>query len=207
MQSIDGGKRRMREQMRNFLLAGVGGQGTVLASKLLAQTGMNDGLFARTAETIGMAQRGGSVVSHVRIGETIHSPLIPKGLADVIIGFEPAEAVRVLDYLKQGGTVVVNRKAIKPTTDATAAVPYTPEPMYEYLQQHAGHVLLIDGDAVCEACGSTKVLNIVLLGAAAGAGLLGISLEELDRVIVEKIPERFRELNRKALRMGAELAN
>lgn len=198
------GKRVTRENMRNFLLAGVGGQGTVLASKLLAQAGMDDGLFARTAETIGMAQRGGSVVSHVRIGETVYSPLIPKGAADVIIGFEPAEAVRVLDYLKTGGTVVANRKAIKPTTDFLAEVSYTPEPMFEYLQKHAGQVLLVDGDAVCEACGSTKVLNIVLLGAAAGAGLLGISLEALDRVISEKIPERFRELNRKALRMGAE---
>lgn len=191
--------------MKNFLLAGVGGQGTVLASKLLAQAGMDDGLFARTAETIGMAQRGGSVVSHVRLGEVVHSPLIPKGTADLIIGFEPAEAVRVLDYLKEGGAVVVNQKAIKPTTDFAAAVPYTPQPMLAYLNEHAAHVIVVDGDAICTACGSTKVLNIVLLGAAAGAGLLGISVDALAQVIDEKIPERFRALNQKALRMGAAL--
>ena len=86
--------------MMNCLLAGVGGQGTVLASKLIAQSAMNRGLNARTAETIGMAQRGGCVVSHVRVGEKIHSPLIPQHKADLIIGFEPAEAVRCLPYLK-----------------------------------------------------------------------------------------------------------
>ena len=93
----------------NCMLAGVGGQGTVLASKLIAQSAMNQGLNARTAETIGMAQRGGCVVSHVRVGEEIHSPMIPFGEADVILGFEPAEAVRCLPYLKKDGAVVVSK--------------------------------------------------------------------------------------------------
>ena len=95
---------------KSILLAGVGGQGTVLASKLIAQAAIDLGFPARTAETIGMAQRGGCVVSHVRIGEA-HSPLIPKGKADIIIGFEPAEAVRCLPYLKEEGVVVTTKKA------------------------------------------------------------------------------------------------
>ena len=94
---------------KSILLAGVGGQGTVLASKLIAQAAIDLGFPARTAETIGMAQRGGCVVSHVRIGEA-HSPLIPKGKADIIIGFEPAEAVRCLPYLKEEGVVVTTKK-------------------------------------------------------------------------------------------------
>lgn len=188
---------------RNFLLAGVGGQGTVLASKLLAQVGMEQGLFARTAETIGMAQRGGSVVSHVRVGDVVHSPLIPKGTADVVIGFEPAEAVRVLDYLKPDGAVVVNTKAIKPTTDFMSATPYTAQPMLDHLTAHAGRVIFVDGDAICAALGSTKVLNIALLGAAAKAGLLDMTVEQLQVVIDEKIPERFRALNQQAVLLGA----
>ncbi len=92
----------------NCILAGVGGQGTVLASKLIAQAAMDKGQNVRTAETIGMAQRGGCVVSHVRVGDEIFSPLIPKHTADIIIGFEPAEAVRCLSYLKKDGTVVVS---------------------------------------------------------------------------------------------------
>ena len=96
---------------KNCLLCGVGGQGVVLASKLIAYGAMEKGMFVRTSETIGMAQRGGSVVSHVRMGEEIHSPMIPKGCADVLLAFEPAEAVRNLSYLRRGpkeGIVIVN---------------------------------------------------------------------------------------------------
>ncbi len=190
---------------RNFLLAGVGGQGTVLASKLLAQVGMNQGQFARTAETIGMAQRGGSVVSHVRIGEGTASPLIPKGCADVIIGFEPAEAVRVLDYLKPNGTVIVNVRAIKPTTDAMAAEPYTAEPMLAYLKEKAKQVILVEGDAACTACGSPKVLNLVLLGVAAKAEVLGMTVAELESAMKATLPEKFHALNRQALHSATSL--
>ena len=121
--------------MLNCLLAGVGGQGTVLASKLLAQAAIKQGLQARTAETIGMAQRGGCVVSHVRIGRESYSPLITVGQADVLIGFEPAEAVRCLSYLKKGGTVIVSNNAIKPITDTFSKVPYDEKVMLDYLKK------------------------------------------------------------------------
>ena len=98
---------------KNCLLCGVGGQGVILASKLIAYAAMEKGLQVRTTETIGMSQRVGSVVSHVRMGEAVHSPMIPKGKADILLAFEPAEAVRNLVYLREGGVVVVNRKAVK----------------------------------------------------------------------------------------------
>ena len=95
---------------KNILICGVGGQGTVLAAKVLSQAAISGGEHVLSAETIGMAQRGGSVTSHVRIGEGIFSPLIPKGQADIIISFEAAEAVRNIEYLKADGTVIVNKK-------------------------------------------------------------------------------------------------
>lgn len=182
----------------NILLCGVGGQGTVLASKILAQCAINRGVGARTAETIGMAQRGGCVVSHVRIGDGAASPLIPERAADLIIAFEPAEAVRCLRYLKPGGAVIVNRRAIKPVTDSLSGS-YNGGDMLRYLEGNVQKLTVCDADAVCDACGSAKVLNLALLGAAAKRGVLGFSAEELCRVIDEKIPERFRALNKKAI--------
>ena len=187
--------------MNNILLCGVGGQGTVLASKLIAFAAMEKGLQVRTAETIGMAQRGGSVVSHVRIGEEIHSPLLPKGSADVIIAFEPAEAVRCISYLKKGGTVIVNQKAVRPVTASLQGTYRDGREMLEYLKAQAGHIDVMDGEAICEACGSSKVLNIVLLAAAAKSGALGITPEELISAIEKRIPEKFQTLNKKAIDM------
>ena len=189
--------------MRNILLAGVGGQGTVLASRLIAGAAIARGEIAHTAETIGMAQRGGCVVSHVRVGAEAHSPLIPRGEADVILGFEPAEAVRALPYLKEGGTVVVCSTAVKPVTDALSDTAYESGPMVDFLQAHADRVIVVGGDAVVAGCGSAKSLNIALLGAAAAAGVLGITPAELAEV-VEGLNPRFREANRKALELGVE---
>ncbi len=185
----------------NCMLAGVGGQGTVLASKLIAQSAMNQGLNARTAETIGMAQRGGCVVSHVRVGEEIHSPMIPVGEADLILGFEPAEAVRCLPYLKKDGAVVVSKKAIRPVT-ASLGGHYDGDDMLNYLKDHVKHLIVVDGEAICNQCGSAKVLNVALLGAACGAGLLGISEKELEETIQKRLPQRFIEMNTKALHAG-----
>lgn len=189
---------------KSCLLSGVGGQGTVLASRLIAAAAMARGQQARTAETIGMSQRGGCVVSHVRIGETIYSSLIPVGGADLIIGFEPAEAVRVFRYLKPGGTVIVNNQAIAPVTASLSDFVYQAEDMLAYLKAHAGKVIVIDGDAAARECGSTKVLNIALLGAALATGELGISEEEMQKAIREKVKPAFYEMNLKALAFGAQ---
>lgn len=190
----------------NIMLAGVGGQGTVLASKLIAQSAMNHGQNARTAETIGMAQRGGCVVSHVRIGEELHSPMIPQGSADLLIGFEPAEAVRCLPYLREGGTVVVSSKAIKPVTASLSGSDYNGAEMLAFLKQQVEKLIVVDGEGICAQCGSAKVLNVALLGAAAASGVLGLTLEQLLETIRQRIPQRFLDSNLKALSAGAKAA-
>lgn len=183
----------------DILLCGVGGQGTVLASRLLAFIFMEKGLNVRTAETIGMAQRGGCVVSHMRAGEKIASPMIPKKGADVIIAFEPAEAVRCIDYLKDGGLVIVNKKAVKPVTASLSGSDYDGVNEIEFLKNKAQNVFVIDGDEICSKCGNSKVLNTVLLAAAVKSGKLGISEEEFKDAIKKMLPERFVELNLKAV--------
>ncbi len=183
------------------LLCGVGGQGTVLASKMIAFAAMEKGENVRTAETIGMAQRGGSVVSHVRVGGSIKSPIIPIHGADVLIAFEPAEAVRCLEYLKEGGTVIVNKKAVKPVTSSLTGSDYDGKVMLSHLQKKVKKLILVDGDAVCERCGSAKVLNMVLLAAAVKAGALSMNIEELQNAIEKKLPEKFKEINLKAVHM------
>lgn len=189
---------------RNCLLCGVGGQGVVLASKLLAYTALEKGLFVRTAETIGMAQRGGSVVSHVRMGEVIYSPLIPKGEADMILAFEPGEAVRNLPYLKEGGVVVVNDKAVKPVSAALGQNPYDGQQMLEYLQRTDVLLCVLKGEEICRKAGSNKVLNVALLGAAAAAGVLGMTMEEIGRELAIHVKPQFVEMNQRALALGGE---
>ena len=165
---------------KSVILCGVGGQGTVLASKLISYAAMAKGEEVKSAETIGMAQRGGSVTSHIRIGEEAFSPLIPKGKADVMIAFEPAEAVRNLDYLKPDGVVVVSQKAVKPVTASLSAKVYEGQEMLDYLGKHVSRLVIVDGQQVMEELGSAKVLNVVLLGAA-------IACNEID--IIHRFPQ------------------
>ena len=190
---------------KNILLCGVGGQGTVLASRLIALAAMEKGLDARTAETIGMAQRGGSVFSHVRIGEQVFSPLIPYGQADAIIGFEPGETLRCFPYLKKDGVIVVSKKAVKPVTATLSTSDYDGSAEIAYLQQHHDKVVVFDTEEALKECGSGKVLNVLLLGALIAHGDIGITLEEMQHAIEKKVPERFRELNQRALAIGAAL--
>jgi indolepyruvate ferredoxin oxidoreductase beta subunit len=188
----------------NIILAGVGGQGIVLASKVIAQSAMQKGLKVRTAETIGMAQRGGCVVSHVRIGENIHAPLVALKTADLIIGFEPAEAVRALPFLKPQGTVVVSQKVIKPVTASLSAEGYEGKTMLDYLQNNVSRLYIVDSDAVCSVCGSPKVLNTALLGAAAGSGVLGFTLTDMETALESVLPDKLLAMNIQALRAGAQ---
>lgn len=189
---------------RNCLLCGVGGQGVVLASRLIAYAAMEQGDFVRTTETIGMAQRGGSVVSHVRAGEEVHSPLIPAGGADVILAFEPGEAVRCLPYLKEGGLVITNSRIVKPVTASLGGSSYSGGEMLGYLKKKAGQMIVVDGDEICRRAGSAKVLNVALLGAAAKSGALGISMDEMLEAVRKNVKEKYIALNEKALKLGGE---
>ncbi|MBQ6569242.1 MAG: indolepyruvate oxidoreductase subunit beta [Clostridia bacterium] len=187
----------------NILLCGVGGQGIVLASKLIAQAAIADGLCARTAETIGMAQRGGCVVSHVRIGKEVPSPLVSRGGADFIISFEPAEAVRNLPFLKKGGTVLT---AVKPVTPVSASLAggYDSGAVLEFLKGTNANVYTVDTDRLIEKLGSAKAVNVLMLGAACGLPGFPITLENLKNTITDRVPERFHKLNFAALEFGAQ---
>ncbi len=184
---------------KNVLLCGVGGQGTVLSSKLLAAAAMAKGIPVLTAETIGMAQRGGSVTSHLRMGENMYSPLIGKGQADLLLAFEPGEAVRNLPYLKKGGIVVTNTRPVRPVTGTLTGVDYTGMEMVDFLKAKAGRVTVVDGDQAATDLGSSRVLNVVLLGAAVESGVLAITKEDIRAAILAKIAPRFHELNMRAI--------
>ena len=193
--------------MYNILLSGVGGQGTVLASKLIASAALEKGQAVHTAETIGMAQRGGCVVSHVRIGKGAFSPLIPRGTADVIIGFEPAEAVRVTGYLKKGGTVITSSAAVKPVTDMFAQTPYDAATMFDYLKKHDIKTFIVDADMLIKTLGNAKSLNVALLGAAVENCDIGITKADIADAIVKSTKSAFREQNLKALELGVSLTS
>lgn len=190
----------------NCLICGVGGQGVVLASRLIASAAMENGCFVRTAETIGMAQRGGSVVSHVRWGAAVHSPLIPFGEADLILALEPAEAVRALHYLKDGGAVVTGLKAVQPVTVSLSGG-YDAQGMREYLKSHVAALCVVDTDAVCAAAGSQRAANIALIGAAVQSGALAFSLAQMEAAIRAQTRKNYHEANIKALRLGAAAVN
>ena len=134
---------------KDILICGVGGQGTVLASKIIAAAAMEEGSSVHSAETIGMAQRGGSVTSHVRVGENACSPLIPFGGADMLLAFEPGEAVRNLRYLKKGGIAVVNTTAVKPVTESLRDTGYDGSEMTTYLRQKCD-CIFINAEEVCK---------------------------------------------------------
>ncbi len=182
---------------KNIIICGVGGQGTVLAAKILSQAAITNGERVLSAETIGMAQRGGSVVSHIRIGEDVFSPLVPQGQADVLIAFEAAEAVRNITYLKQGGSVIVNKKVVQPVTASLSGKVFSEDDMISYLEKSAGKVIAVDTDQACKELGSSKVVNIVLLGAASKTGL--INKEDLKAALKLLVKPEFYELNLRAL--------
>lgn len=185
---------------KDILLCGVGGQGTVLASKILAATAMEAGETVHSAETIGMAQRGGSVTSHVRIGADAFSPLIPHGFADIIMAFEPAEAVRNLSYLKKDGIVIVNNVPVKPVTESLFETGYDGTEMIAFLKQKCNCI---------EICASTlssaKFLNIAMLGVAAGTGKLGFSTEQLLAQIKARVPHKYIDMNMQAFEKGVAI--
>jgi Pyruvate:ferredoxin oxidoreductase and related 2-oxoacid:ferredoxin oxidoreductases, gamma subunit len=184
---------------KNIVLCGVGGQGTVLASRLISAAAMGKGIPVMSAETIGMAQRGGSVFSHLRLGEGVYSPMIARGEADLILAFEPGEAVRMLPYLKADGQVVVSARPVMPVTATLTGAAYAAEEMIQFLRGHVQNLMVVDAEKALSDVGSPKVLNLILLGAALKSGALGLTEEEIKAAILEKIPEKFHELNFRAL--------
>lgn len=188
---------------KNILICGVGGQGTVLAAKVISQAAVSGGQKVMSAETIGMAQRGGSVTSHVRIGDDVYSPLIPKGQADLIIAFEASEAVRNIEYLKKGGTAVINTKIIQPTTASLTGKTFEVENMLSYLKEIGAQIIAVDADKISQQIGSAKVVNMILLGTATQTGV--VSKQEVLDAIKLLVKPNFYELNVNAVNEGSKI--
>ena len=187
---------------KNILICGIGGQGTVLASKLIAAAAMDEGYTAHSAETIGMAQRGGSVTSHVRLGDAALSPLIPLGAADLMIAFEPSEAVRNLKYLKKDGFVIVNSVPVKPIWPGGSD--YDGRAETDFLRSRC-RCLVVSSDEICAPLGSAKFFNVAVLGIAAGTGELGLREETIVNEILRIVPERFHEKDLAAFEAGLKM--
>ena len=192
--------------MLDVLLAGVGGQGTVLAAKVLAQAAQDKGWQGRTAETIGMAQRGGNVTSHVRMGnggEEVFAPLLAHGTADLVIAFEPGEAARVLSFLAPNGVLVTATTPIQPVTAALSSVPYRADRVVQRLEtQLAGKeasFVAVDDAALVRTIGSRKVLNTLLLARALAAGHVPLDVDDLRHAIEVCVKPAFVQLNLAAI--------
>ena len=192
--------------MTNCIITGVGGQGTVLLSRLIGASAIACKMNVRGSETIGMAQRGGSVVSHVRMGAVINSPLIPMGKADVAIAFEPGEAVRVYPLLAENATMIVLDKAIKPVTSSLSGGGYTAESMLDFLKRNVKNLIIINADELISICGA-KAINTALFGAAVKMGLFSFGLEDAKKSIIERIPQKFHDMNMKAFEAGTSIAD
>jgi indolepyruvate ferredoxin oxidoreductase beta subunit len=201
----------MMNETINFLLVGVGGQGTILASDVLVNVGLEAGYQAKQAEVHGMSQRGGSVTSHVRWGKVVYSPLVGAGEVDVMLAFEKAEALRNLRQLRPGGLALINLEAIEPVTVSSGGQSYPADDrLREAFSQVTGRAVYVDGAGLAEELGNSKVANVILLGALsallekAGIGGGGVPAETWLDVITQRVPPRYLELNRAAFEAGRE---
>jgi len=188
----------------NFLLAGVGGQGTILASNVLADVALAAGFDVKKSEVHGMAQRGGTVNTHVRWDtERVYSPLIGLGEADVLLAFEEAEALRYVDYLKPGGAVVVNRHRIMPITVTSGGASYPTEAdLHAVYGMLTDHLRLVPGTEIARELGNTRAANVVLIGAL--STFLDVPVGTWLEVIEGRVPPKYFELNRQAFMSGRE---
>jgi indolepyruvate ferredoxin oxidoreductase beta subunit len=183
------------------MIVGVGGQGSLLASKLLGRLLMNEGYDVKVSEVHGMSQRGGSVVTYVRCGEKVYSPLIDEGGADCIVSFELLEAARWLKYLKKDGRIITNTQRIDPMPVITGAAEY-PEALAEKMAAAGADVDAFDALALATEAGSSKAVNIVLMGRV--SRYFDISPEAWQTALEQTVPPRYLELNRAAFALGRD---
>ena len=186
---------------KNIMIVGVGGQGSLLASKLLGHLLMSQGYDVKVSEVHGMSQRGGSVVTYVRYGDKVYAPVIDKGQADVIVSFEVLEAARWLPYLAPGGQIVTNTQQIDPMPVITGAASY-PENLVEKMRAAGAKVDALDCLALAEEAGSSRAVNIVLMGRL--SHYFDIPEEDWMTSLTACVPARFLEMNKTAFRLGRE---
>lgn len=190
----------MSNSVKNIMIVGVGGQGTLLASKLFGYVLMQQGYDVKVSEVHGMSQRGGSVVTYVRFGDKVYSPVIDKGEADYILSFEKLEALRWIEYLKTGGQIITNTQEVDPMPVITGAMQY-PDNIIEKLEAAGAKVDAKDFLSIAEEAGSAKAVNIVLMGRLSDY-FEDIPYEVWDKAIDEIVPEKYRELNHRAFDLG-----
>ena len=183
----------------SVMIVGVGGQGSLLASKLLGRLLVDEGFDVKVSEVHGMSQRGGSVVTYVRFGERVYSPIVTEGEADVIISFEKLEAARYAKYLKKGGKIVVNTQQIDPMPVIIGAAQY-PETVLDELTQKGVDIDALDALSLAEKAGSSKAVNIVLMGKA--SKYFDIPYEKWITAIENTVAPKFVEMNKKAFELG-----
>ena len=186
---------------KSILLVGVGGQGTILASKLLTIGLMEQGYDVKMSEIHGMSQRGGAVSSQVRYGDKVHSPVIEKGGADILVSFEKMEALRWLEYLKPGGRVIVNSYEINPMPVIMQVKDYADNILEQI--KNAAETKTIDATSEAEKLGNGKIMNIILLGAT--VKLMGLDNIDWDRIISENVKKSFVDINLKAFNIGINM--
>ena len=185
--------------MINVLIVGVGGQGTLLASRVLGAIASIEGKDCKLSEVHGMSQRGGSVVTHVRIGDDIAAPLVTPGEADYIMAFEQLEALRWAYYLKEGGKILVNDQQIMPMPVITGAVEY-PEGIYVKLAEAGKDTVIVDGLGLAEEAGNTKAVNVVMIGAL--CAIEGVDYDVALEAVRRSVPAKLLSVNEKALELG-----
>ena len=184
----------------SIMIVGVGGQGTLLASRILGNTLIGAGYDVKVSEVHGMSQRGGSVTTYVRFGDKVWSPIIEKGGADIILSFELLEALRALPYLKPDGRIIVNTQQIDPMPVITGVAEY-PQGIAEELAKQAG-VTAVDALALAREAGSIKAVNVVLIGLLASR--TSIPREQWEEALRATVPPKFLEINQKAFALGYE---
>lgn len=192
----------MSNQITNVLLVGVGGQGILLASEILSEAAMLAGFDVKKSEIHGMSQRGGSVVSHVRYGQEVFSPIVPEGEGDILFGFELMETVRSLPLLKPGGAVVANDLQISPPSVLMGQETY-PAGLPERIREKFADCLLVDGQKMATDAGNVRAANTVLLGAVSKR--LDIAEEFWLKALEKMVPAKALDVNRRAFQMGREL--
>jgi indolepyruvate ferredoxin oxidoreductase beta subunit len=183
----------------NILIVGVGGQGVLLASEVLSAVAMEAGYDAKKSEVHGMAQRGGVVSSHVRMGEKVYSPLIMQGHADVILAFEQAEALRWVHFLKKDGTIIINDYRLVPPIASMKGFDYPDDPVGS-VKKRVSHTKIIDAVSIAERLGNPRLVNTILLGMLSNS--LDISVKVWEKVISERVPKGTEALNVEAFTAG-----
>jgi indolepyruvate ferredoxin oxidoreductase beta subunit len=187
----------------NVLITGVGGQGVILMSELLGNAAVKDGLRVRGSEVLGMAVRGGSVFSNIRIGSEVYGPLTPVGKCDILVGMEPSEALRNIIYLSKSSLVILNTRTVVPFTVFLGKSGYPSlEEVLGKLDNTSSRVITLNAAQIAEEAGSLLSANIVMLGATFGTGLLPIKIESVKAVIQARFPAKAAPANIRAFDLG-----